>query len=147
MALKVLGGTGGVDSFKETLKVGETFNGYLVEISESGKLAGSFILTFLVNGETKAYGAIGNMKYMVKDGEFTLGQMTQITRLEDTKVKGMKATAFEIAQDDEKTTAVSEKAVTTYASIRSATRAANNTSGTSISSVGMGAKISAMKAN
>lgn len=134
MAFKQVG-NGGLTFKKLTdLAVGDVVTGYLLGIDESTKIEGAYNLRLRVDGVTISYSVAGNIKYMIKDGALTLGQNTQITRLEDTKVKGKKATKFDVQQDSADTIAVNE----------SASSAAPKTVS---SSAGIADKIKSLKAN
>jgi hypothetical protein len=110
MALKSINGGGRKfitpdESIGSTsLEVGGIIEGYLLLI-ESYTDKDDLVKTpmyFLRKDDTvlRVYPS-GNIKYAIEDGKLTLGQFTQITRVEDKKVKGRTSSQFDIAQDDE----------------------------------------------
>ncbi len=89
------------------LKVGSSISGYMLGFEASTKNDGTNMV-MKIDGERVIIGAIGNIKYAVKDNKIKIGLNTRFTRLEDTKVKGKTATRFSIEQDpDDATTEVS----------------------------------------
>lgn len=89
------------------LKVGASISGYMLGFEASTKNDGTNMV-MKIDGERVIIGAIGNIKYAVKDNKIKIGLNTRFTRLEDTKVKGKTATRFSIEQDpDDATTEVS----------------------------------------
>lgn len=115
MALKKIGGTGNgikLTGFAE----GESITGYVTAFPPStGKVKGQINLTFTLaesftnsEGVTTPAGAsvllftAGNLKYMIQRGEIIAGYYTKITRIADTKVKGLNSSQFEVEQDDER---------------------------------------------
>lgn len=99
MAFKTVG-QGGITFKKLTeLAVGDSVTGYLLGIDESTKIEGAQNLRLRVDGATVSYSVAGNIKYMIRDGELVIGQNTRITRLEDRKIKGKKASNFSVEQD------------------------------------------------
>lgn len=103
MAFKQIGN--GSITFKKLtdLAVGDSVTGYLLGIDQSTKIEGAQNLRLRVDGQVLSYSVAGNIKYMIRDGELNIGQNTRITRLEDTKVKGKKATKFAVEQDADDT--------------------------------------------
>lgn len=135
MAFKKVGS--GSLTFKKLtdLAVGETVTGYLLGIDASTKIEGANNIRLRVNGQVISYSVAGNIKYMIRDGELNIGQNTMITRLEDTKVKGKKASKFEVQQDAADVVAGLEAS----ASSTSATKATT--------SAGIKEKIASLKGN
>jgi hypothetical protein len=136
MAFKSVGNSGLTFKKLTDLETGESVTGYLLGIDESTKIEGAYNLRLRVDGTTISYSVAGNIKYMIKDGLLTIGQNTQITRLEDTKVKGKKASKFDVQQDAADTIAVNEAASSTASSSKPAS-----------SSAGITDKIKSLKAN
>jgi hypothetical protein len=83
------------------LAVGESLTGYPVGITESTKIVGALNLLMNIDGERISVSVAGNVKYMLKDNKINMGQLTRITRLEDSSVKGKKSTKFKVEQDPE----------------------------------------------
>lgn len=83
------------------LAVGDSVTGYAMAVTESSKIEGAMNLLMKVGEESISYSVAGNIKYVIRDGKLLLGALTRITRQEDTKVKGKKATRFLIEQDAE----------------------------------------------
>lgn len=135
MAFKSVGNSGLTFKKLTDLETGESVTGYLLGIDESTKIEGAYNLRLRVDGVTISYSVAGNIKYMIKDGLLSLGQNTQITRLEDTKIKGKKASKFDVQQDAADTIAVNEAA-----SNAAPTKTAS-------SSAGIADKIKSLKAN
>lgn len=139
MAFKSIG-QGGLTFKKLTdLAVGESVTGYLLGIDTSTKIEGAQNLRLKVDGATISYSVAGNIKYMIRDGELALGQNTRITRLEDHKVKGKKASKFSVEQDAEDTIEGLSGTATSVAKPATST--------TSSSSVSIAEKIKGLKAN
>lgn len=83
------------------LKVGESITGYLVGFVASSKYPNQKNLVMNIDGNRTVVLAAGNMKYLIADGKVTAGLLTRITRKEDEKIKGMKASQFKVEQDAE----------------------------------------------
>ena len=111
MALKSVTGGGKKfitpdNSFGTTqMEVGASIEGYLLLIdsyTDKDDLLKTpmYIQDVETNKVTRIYPS-GNIKYAIQDGKLTLGQFIQITRIEDTKVKGRTSSQFTVNQDDE----------------------------------------------
>lgn len=103
-------------NLKEELSVGDSMEGYLLNIENSRNYPGRFNLVMKVEGEEDnvVISAIGNIHYMVKDGVFTPGAKTRITREADKKTKNKegkssKSTQFLVEQDTEDLIEVGEQ--------------------------------------
>jgi hypothetical protein len=133
MAFKSVSNSG-VEFKKLTeLAVGESVTGYLLSIEQSKKLENAQNMFMKIGDAKVGYGVVGNIKYLVADGKLTIGANTRITRLEDVKIKGKRASQFDVEQDTEDTYATP--------SVNNLGATATQASGDSIS-----AKIAAMKA-
>lgn len=91
-------------NLKNTLKVGEAYEGYVVKFTTSklkDKDVTNIVMQNAASGETETLGAQGNLRYMVEDGKIETGQLTRITRIADKKVGGLMSSQFRVEQDPE----------------------------------------------
>lgn len=98
----------GKDQYKKLteLAVGESMVGYFLGKKDSTTIEGATNLIMVIENDRFLVSAAGNVKYLLMDGKLTPGQLTRITRQEDVKIKGKRATSFAVEQDADDTIAV-----------------------------------------
>lgn len=84
-----------------SLEEGGSITGYVTGITDSTKIEGQKNLQMVIDGSKVTVATAGNVKYMLQDGKISIGPNTRITRLEDTKIKGKRATRYKVEQDFE----------------------------------------------
>jgi hypothetical protein len=108
MALKSI--TGGGSKFitsdetigTTSMEVGAMIEGYLLKIDDYVDQDGIQKNPMYLkqrDGKVLRVFPSGNIKYAIKDGKYTVGCYTQITRVEDVKVKGRNSSKYDQAQD------------------------------------------------